>query len=50
MKTISTEELQEKLSKSDITLIEVLGEEEYKKAHISQWNRNSLKKSKENVR
>lgn len=34
MKALSTEELQKKLEKNNIHLIEVLEEEEFKKEHI----------------
>jgi rhodanese-related sulfurtransferase len=44
MKTIGTEELKEKLDNNEVTLIEVLEEEEYNKSHIKGAINIPLKK------
>jgi len=44
MKTIDTKELKEKLDKNEVTLIEVLEEEKYKKSHIKGAINIPLKK------
>lgn len=45
MKTIETEELKEKLDNDEVTLIEVLEEEEYNKSHIKAQLISPSKKS-----
>lgn len=44
MKKITTDELEQKMKSSDVKLVEVLDEEEYKKAHIKGAVNIPLKK------